>query len=217
MTLLNVGGPPDIGTQVIGVAVTHTLHVSPDGDNSTGKTWGTAFTTIQAALDTASTDANDCTLILVAPVTTFYDINTTGDPTWAANVIIQGSHRNWAKIQNSHASATSIMKLTGKAALMDLYFNLGSGSSNGVILTQSGFRVDNCQFVGEDLTGAATARDPRLTGCPASPWTALAMHTLLRCTAGTLSRLRRMGSSPRLSARRATAWGTRLTRRAVSP
>lgn len=147
------------GASATGRAITSTIHVSPDGDGTNGYTWSTAYQTIQDALDNAPTDVNELTLILVAPQTggSNYDIDTTGDPTWSANVIIKGSHRQWVKIKNTHASATSILKLTGLSALEDLNFNLGTGSANGVILTGGGFRIDNCNFVGEDLTGAATA------------------------------------------------------------
>ena len=144
------------GASATGKAITSTIHVSPDGDGTNGYTWSTAYQTIQDALDNASTDADDCTLILISPHATNYDINTTGDPTWAANVILKGSHRNWAKIMNTHGAATSIMKLTGKSAVIDLNFNLGTGN-NGLIMTHGGHRVYSCQFVGEDLTGAATA------------------------------------------------------------
>jgi len=70
-------------------AVTATLRVSPNGTGVDGLSWRTAYTTIQDALDAASTDADDCTLILISPHTTNYDIDTTGDPTWAANVILK--------------------------------------------------------------------------------------------------------------------------------
>ncbi len=149
----------EIGAGIIGRAVTQTLYVAPNGSGSNGLTWATAYTTIQAALDAASTDGGDCTLILISPHTTYYDTDTTGDPTWAANVILHGTHRSWSTIRNTHASATSILKLTGKAAVINVDLNLGSGSSDGLILTQGGFRVYRCQFVGEDLTGAATALD----------------------------------------------------------
>jgi len=147
----------EIGAGIVGRAVTHTLYVSPEGSGADGLTWATAYKTIQAALDAASTDGDNLTLINISPHTTNYDINTTGDPTWTGNYILKGSHRNWAKIKNAHGSATSIMKFTGKVSLKDLNFNLGSGSGNGVIITHGGFRVRDCQFVGEDLTGAATA------------------------------------------------------------
>jgi len=38
--------------------------VATNGDNSTGQSWTTAFTTIQAAVDTASTDPNAVTIIV---------------------------------------------------------------------------------------------------------------------------------------------------------
>ncbi len=140
----------------LGRAVTDALLVSPNGAATDGKSWAGAYTTIQAALDAASTDGNDCTLILISPHATYYDINTTGDPTWSANVILTGTHRTWAKVMNTHASATSIMKLTGKASVINLNFNLGTGG-NGLIMTHGGFRAYRCQFVGEDLTSTATA------------------------------------------------------------
>ena len=146
---------PEIGTSIIGRAVTATLYVSPNGTNTNGKTWASAYTTIQAALDAASTDGDDCTLIMISPHDTNYDIYTTGDPTWSANVILQGVFRNWSKVKNTHGSATSIFKLTGKAAVIDLNINLGT-SNNGIILTQGGSRIKRCQFVGKDLTSAKT-------------------------------------------------------------
>lgn len=147
----------EIGTSIIGRAVTETLYVSPNGSGGNGKTWASAYTTIQAALDAASVDADDATLIAISPHATNYDIATAGDPTWAANVILIGTHRTWAKVKNTNGAATSIMKLTGKASCINLNFNLGAGSGNGLIMTHGGFRVYRCQFVGEDLTGAATA------------------------------------------------------------
>ena len=78
------------------------------------------------------------------------------EPTWAGNYVIVGSHREWAKIKNNHASATSIMKFTGRVALRDLNLNLGT-SNNGVIATNGGARIDTCAFIGEDLTTPKTA------------------------------------------------------------
>lgn len=145
----------EIGAGIIGRAVTDTLYVSPEGAGSNGKTWAGAFTTIQDALDAASTDADECTLILISPHTSNYNINTTGDPTWTGNYILQGTHRNWAKIKNEHGTATSVMKFTGKVSLMNLNINLGTGN-NGIIMTHGGVRVRDCQFVGVDLTSAKT-------------------------------------------------------------
>jgi len=139
-------------------AYTATLRVWANGSGADGLSWRTAYKTIQDALNAASTDGDACTLILIAPHTTNYDIDTTGDPTWSANVVLQGSHRNWAKIMNTHASATSILKLIGKSGVFDLNFNLGTDPRHGLILTHGGARVKRCQFVGEDLTdGPAVA------------------------------------------------------------
>ena len=145
-----------IGTMGSDKGVTAQLFVCPNGDNTTGKSWTSAYTTIQAALDAASTDGDDLTIIYISPHTTNYDINTTGDPTWTGNYILKGSHRNWAKIKNNHASATSVMKFSGKVALIDLNINMGA-DNNGIIMTHGGFRVYHCMFVGEDLTSSGTA------------------------------------------------------------
>ena len=148
-----------LGMPTVGRAVTATLYVSPNGDNSDGSTWERAYQTIQGALTAASTDVNECTLILIGINTggIHYDIDTTGDPTFTGNYILKGTHRTWQKVMNDHDTATSILKFTGYVALDNLNFNLGDGSGNGVIITKGAFRVYKCQFVGEDLTGAATA------------------------------------------------------------
>ena len=147
----------EIGTAALGRAVNQTLYVSVNGSGTDGRTWASAYNTIQDALDAASVDADDATLIMIAPHTTNYDILTTGDPTWAGNYILAGTSRSWAKIKNTHGTATSIAKFTGRIMLSKLNFNLGTGSGNGVIVTPGGFRVRDCMFVGEDITGAATA------------------------------------------------------------
>ena len=142
------------GASATGMAITSTIHVSPDGDGSNGYTWATAYQTIQDALDNCPLDANECTLILVAPHATYYDINTTGDPTWACNVEIRGTHRLWAVVRNTHGTATSILKLTGKASIVGLAF-VQTGTLNGVIFTKSGYRARKCAFSSSGLTGAA--------------------------------------------------------------
>lgn len=148
-----------IGNSIIGRAVTATLHVSPKGDGTNGLSWKTAYQNIPDALDAASTDSNDMTLILIAPNNGvgYYDINVTGQPTWAANVRLQGTMRNFCEIRNTHASATAILKFTGIAVLSDISFNLHTGSSGGVILTNGASRVLRVLFNGRLLTGAATA------------------------------------------------------------
>ena len=148
-----------LGPTTIGRAITATLRVSPDGDGSDGLSWSTAYQTINAALDAASTDVNAMTLILIAPINgaNYYDINVTGQPTWFANVRLQGTMRNFSEIRNTHVSATCILKLTGLAVLSDICFNLHTGSSDGIVLTNGASRVLRCLFNGRSLTGAATA------------------------------------------------------------
>jgi len=147
------------GSSIVNRAVTATLYVSPNGDNSDGFTLKRAYQTLSGALSAASTDKNECTLIVVGINTDadFYDINTPDDPTFTGNYIIKGTNNTWQKIKNTHAEATSILKFTGHVSLDDLSFDLGTGSANGVIITQDGFRVNSCRFAGTELTGAATA------------------------------------------------------------
>ena len=146
----------EIGAGISGRAVTDTLYVSPNGNGLDGSTWDRAYTTIQAALDAASTDADDLTQIVISPHATYYDIDTTGDPTWTGNYELVGPHRIWAPIRNTHASATSIMKFTGKVSIRDLaLFHVGT--VNGIICTGNGTRIRNCGFNSEGLTAAATS------------------------------------------------------------
>jgi len=146
----------DAGAYTIGRAVTAMLRVSANGNNRNGSSWTEAYRTIQGALDAASMDPNDLTLILISPHPTFYDINLPGNPTWSANVRLQGTQRKWGLIKNTHVSATSILKLTGKAMISDLDFNLDT-ANDGVILTNDGARVYRSLFVGSSLTSARTA------------------------------------------------------------
>ncbi len=144
-----------LGNATHGRAVTATLRVSPNGSGADGLSWRTAYTTIQDALDAASTDTDDCTLILISPHTTYYDINITGDPTWAASVVLMGTHPHGARVRNDHASATSVMKLTGKSSVENLLFDLGTGN-HGLILTRDGVSVDHVHFDGTSLTSGKT-------------------------------------------------------------
>ena len=146
------------GAEIVGRAVTATLYVSPDGDNSNGTSWIKAYTTIQAALDAASTDANDVTLILVGPHATYYDIGTSDDPTWTGNYEIVGPHRLWAPVRNTELDATSIMKFTGKVSISDMaFFSDDENNADGVIFTKSGFRIRRCGFNSADTDGANTS------------------------------------------------------------
>ncbi len=155
-----IGHLPEIGASVLGRAATATLYVSPCGSNTNGKTWASAYNTIQSALDAASADNDALTLILVGPHATNYDIDTTGDPTWSKNVVLKGSYRNFAKIKNDHASATSVFKFTGKVSIENLAIDCGSGSVNGVIISGANTRgstLYQTYFECEDVTGAHMA------------------------------------------------------------
>ena len=155
---LSVNGAFTAGSGSCSQNITATLYVSPDGDDSDGSTFTKAYTTIQAALDAASTDANDLTLILVAPHATYYDIDTTGDPTWTGNYEIAGTHRRWSAVRNEHNNATSIFKFTGKVSLTNLALSSSDngigGSVSGVIFTNNGFRVRKCGFNSQSTTHA---------------------------------------------------------------
>jgi len=96
----------------------------------------------------------------MAPHATFYDIDTTGDPTWTGNYILKGTHRVWAPIRNEHDDATSVMKFTGRVSLDDVTIDCGAGSNNGVIITganSKGARLRHTYFECENVTGAQTA------------------------------------------------------------
>ena len=147
-----------LGMPTVGRPVTATLYVSPNGDNSNGRSWEKAYNTIQGALDAASTDADDSTAILIAPHATFYDINTTGDPTWTGNYEICGTHRIWAAVKNTHASATSVFKFTGKVSICDLaIFTDSTNNADGVIFTSNGWRLRQCGFNSSGTDGASTS------------------------------------------------------------
>lgn len=161
-----------LGTIAVNRTVTAVLHVSPNGSGTDGRSWTKAYQTIQDALNAASTDVNEVTLILIAINTgpsNNYDINTTGDPTFTGNYILMGTHRTWAKIKNEHIGATSVLKFTGYTSLINLNVNMGT-SNNGVIITKGAGRVNRCQFVGENLTSAKTALQIGDGGAVTAKW-----------------------------------------------
>jgi len=145
------------GPAISGRAVTDVLFVSPSGEpNQFEIPPQNVYTSLSDALDAASTDANDCTLILVSPTLTFYDIDRTGNPTWAGNYEIFGTHRIWAPVRNNHLGATSVMNFSGKAAIRDLAI-FTEDAVNGVSFSGNGWRIRKCGFNSTGLTGAATS------------------------------------------------------------
>lgn len=145
----------DMLPNVDGRAYTRTLRVSPNGSGHNGLSWRDAYQTLPDALDAASTNANELTKILLPPGT--YDINLPGDPTWAANICIQGSHRNWPIIVNRHTAATSVINLTGGSSISDVTISCGTDSLNGLSMTGAGARLRRVYLECENVTGAQTA------------------------------------------------------------
>ncbi len=143
-----------LGNAGLGRANTATLRVSPDGTGADGLSWRTAYITLNAALDACSLDANDLTLILMAPGT--YDINQTGQPTWTANVVIQGSHRDFVNITNTHASASCVLRLEGLAAVQDVTIT-HIAADNGLLLWANGARATRLRLVSTALSGAGVS------------------------------------------------------------
>jgi len=139
-----------LGISGLGRAHTATLHVSPDGTGADGLSWRTAYTTLNLALDACSADANDLTFILMAPGT--YDINETGQPTWTQNVVIQGSHRQFVNITNTHATASCVLRLEGLAVVQDVTIT-HIAADNGLLLMGNGARATRCYFDGTTMTG----------------------------------------------------------------
>ena len=137
-------------------AYTATLRVSPDGSGADGLSWRTAYQTPTAALDAASTDTNDLTLILIAPHPTYYDMDAAGIPEWAANVVLRGTHRGFAEIRNTNGTQSAIMRLTGHSVVDNLRFYSQDSASpcNGLIMEGKGARVYRCEF---DNSALATA------------------------------------------------------------
>ena len=139
------------------ISFNETFFVCAEGDNTDGSSWEHAYTDIQTALDAASTDSDKCALILLSPIagTTRYDINTTGDPTWTGNYAIVGIARHFASIKNSHASATSTLKFTGKVYLANFSIYMNT-DNNGIIIGANGSEIHNIGFNGENLTSGAS-------------------------------------------------------------
>jgi len=134
---------------------TEILYVSPDGDDSDGKSWAGAINDLWEAMGMASSSSTAMTLIVCAPST--YDINQAGDPTVAKNLHIRGVGGDQGvgvQIENNHASATSVLKFTKKISIYNLGINLGT-SNNGLIISGSDAiqgRLENVDIVMSGLT-----------------------------------------------------------------
>jgi len=136
---------------------TKTLYVNSAGDDSDGESEETAYTSITTALDwiASNQSSGECHLIVVGIGS--FDVNTTGDPTYDENIIILGSGPEKTIITNSHASATSVLKLTGYSAIYNLSITTGATSINGLLVggsTADGFCCSSVVFDGSLATGA---------------------------------------------------------------
>ena len=139
-----------LGNAGLGRAYTATLRVSPDGTGADGLSWRTAYTTPADAFDACSADANALTLVLIAPGT--YDINQTGQPTWTQNIVLQGSHRDFVNITNTHATASCVLRFEGLSAVFDVTIT-HIASDNGLLLWANGARASRLRLISTALTG----------------------------------------------------------------
>lgn len=133
------------------------LYVSSAGDNSDGSSWDKAYTSITTALDwiAANQSSGEFHLVLIGAGS--FDINTTGNPTYDEKIAIVGLGQNISKITNSHASATSVLKLTGIGYMANLMIDTGATSIDGLLLNGTsvdGYEIDNVYFEGDSCTGA---------------------------------------------------------------
>lgn len=141
----------DLGMPTVGRPNTASLFVKKDATGAAdGSSWADAFTTLNAALDAASTDPNEGTLIFLAPAAAPYDIDTTGTPTWTGNYEIHGAHRRWSIITNSNATADCIFKFTGKVSINDC--GILTANTHGVIFTNSNYRIRHSGLNGTAMT-----------------------------------------------------------------
>lgn len=132
-----------------GLIFTDTIYVSSNGDNTTGGSWDTAYNEIGYALSQASTDSNNMTLIILGLGT--HDVNTTGNPTFSANLFMRGISTEATHIVNTHASATSIIKFTGTTYIENLQFKL-SADIEGVLFYGISSHIHDTWFNGSLLT-----------------------------------------------------------------
>jgi len=158
-----------IWSSITSRAMTATLYVSPDWDNSDWSTWDKAYNTINSALDNASTDANHCTLIMIWPKATPYDINTSWTPTRTWNYEIKGTHRRRAIITNTNATAEYVMKFTWKVWINDLAIST-AWTVNTIKFTNSSYRIRHCWFNASATTSATKIIDIDWTGGTILGW-----------------------------------------------
>jgi len=115
---------------------TNILYVHKDGDNSNGLTWETGYNTVKTALDSASSDLNDITLIIIAPG--LYDLNIEGIYIVNKNVEIASVSPNLVTIKNNHPSATGVLQFNKFGGILNIHVACGTSNTNGLIYNGEG-------------------------------------------------------------------------------
>lgn len=129
------------------------LFVSQNGDDTYGSSWSTAFCELEDALDEASTDANNYTLILVAPG--IYDFNRSS-PIWNCNVKIVGiALKSDVRIINTHSSTEFVAKFTRDIHMKTLHIYSGT-QGNGIIVDQGSAYFENIMILSTGATQVST-------------------------------------------------------------
>lgn len=129
------------------------IYVHSTGDDTDGKTYETAYTTLKIALATLTNDGK----IALIVVSEDQDMDTTGDPEIGGMFYIynpNGKRTVW--ISNTHASATSVMKPLYHCIFENVYIDCGT-ANNGILLTgtdQNGSTFKNVVFYGIGATSA---------------------------------------------------------------
>lgn len=130
------------------IMFTDIIFVHVDGDNTTGISWETAYNSLSDALNIASNDSNDYTLIKLGSGT--QDIDQVGNPTFNCNVMIQGDDRPNTRIINTNALALSVIKFTGNVLLDTIIIDCGN--INGIIFSGEVCKIENSLIQADSAT-----------------------------------------------------------------
>lgn len=142
------------------IGFTDTIFVSTTGNDQDGSTWEKAYTSLKTAMDwiEANQSSGECHLIILGDNS--WDMDTTGAPTYTANIAIYGiDSRNQAYISNNHATATHVLKFTGWCSINNLCIDCGTGNIGIEIegIGANGSRLRKICFDCTALTAGADA------------------------------------------------------------
>jgi len=112
------------------VEYTDRIYVHKDGSGTTGESWETAYSTINAAYAATSSDLDNKTLIFVGLGT--FDVNIAGQLDITKNVNIIGSGREGTTFMNSHISADFVFSVSRyfKIEHCEVFYNQSCGGIN---------------------------------------------------------------------------------------